>query len=91
MTVTAVTASIQAPTTAAPDAEISVIWTGPDTDRDFITITMPDADEGRYTSYAYTKDGSPAKFKTPAEPGTYEVRYVQSGKKVIARKTITIE
>ena len=90
VTVTAVEASLEAPATAAPDAEISVEWDGPNTNGDFITITDPNERESGYKGYQYTKDGAPATFKTPTEPGTYELRYVQGGQKVIARQTIDV-
>jgi len=85
-------ATISGPKTAKVGSEISVEWSGPPPAAgDFITITAPDASERTYKDYAYTKNGSPAKIEIPVEPSTYELRFVQNGKKVIARQTITVE
>lgn len=85
-------ASISGPETAKVGSEISVAWSGPTPAAgDFITITAPDASERSYQDYAYTKNGSPSKIEMPVEPGTYELRFVQNNKKVIARQTIILE
>ncbi len=72
--------AVGATVTVAPEipagSEFSVAWTGPDNDRDYLTIVEAGAREGAYTSYQYTRDGSPATLSAPAEPGAYEVRYV---------------
>ena len=85
-----VAATLETPATTSAGSEVIVAWTGPDTDGDFITITEPDAAELRYTSYAYTKDGTPSKLTAPLKPGSYEFRYVQGGKKVIARSSFAV-
>lgn len=85
-------ATIAGPRTAKVGSEISVEWSGPaPAAGDFITITAPDAAERSYKDYAYTKNGSPAKIEMPVEPGTYELRFVQNNKKVIARQMIVVE
>jgi Ca-activated chloride channel family protein len=81
---------VTAPATAIAGETISVAFTGPGGSGDFITVTAPDATENKYTSYAYTKDGSPAKIRMPLDAGAYEIRFVQGNKKVIARQPITV-
>ena len=90
VTLSDVSVTLNAPSRVAPAADVRVEWTGPQYHRDFVTITKADAGEGRYTSYKYTRDGSPAVIKAPKEPGTYEVRYVLGGKRVVARRPITV-
>ena len=52
-----------------------------------MTIVKSDADAGEYGSYAYTRDGSPARLQAPEEPGSYEVRYIMDQDKVILGRT----
>ncbi|MGD2132868.1 MAG: VWA domain-containing protein [Maricaulaceae bacterium] len=88
--VTASAATLTAPDTATVGAHLDVAWTGPDADRDWITVVAPDMPDNRYTDYAYTRDGSPLNIRMPLDPGTYELRYVLRGQEVIARKPIEI-
>lgn len=74
--VTAVEATLEVPEAVPAGSEFEVIWTGPDNVRDFITIVEVGADEGTYTSYAYTRNGSPSTISAPDGLGTYEIRYV---------------
>lgn len=66
-------------------------WVGPNGDRDYITIVPAEAKDGKYTSYAYTRDGSPAKLHAPMTPGDYELRY-QSDREggVFARRPLKV-
>ncbi len=85
-------ATISGPKIAKVGSEISVEWSGPaPASGDYITITEPDAPERNYKDYAYTKNGSPSKIEMPVDPGSYELRFVQNSKIVIARQTITVE
>ncbi len=90
ISVTAAGATLTGPESAAAGRTISIPWTGPKQNRDYITIVKPDAPDQAYNDYAYTRNGSPAEIKTPLEPGAYEVRYVQDSKKVLTRTPITI-
>jgi len=92
ITVTPQSASISAPKTIRVGQAFTVDWEGPKTSSTFVTITAPDARESRYTSYAYTKNKtSPSTLYGPVEPGDYEVRFVQKGKKVLARQAVTVK
>ncbi|MBV7392910.1 vWA domain-containing protein [Mameliella sediminis] len=72
VTVTDVAATLAAPDTAAAGAPLTVEWTGPDYQGDYIAVGIPGE---RYISYTYTREGSPLQVTMPAEPGTYELRY----------------
>ncbi len=76
LTVTEATGTLDAPQEAVAGADISVVWTGPDNDRDFITVVEAGADEGEFAAYTYTREGSPLEVRVPDEPGAYEVRYL---------------
>lgn len=93
MTVTAVTAELTAPATAAPGSEVEVGWTGPNYKGDFLGIGKAEATgSGQWTSYAYTKNGSPAILKMPEDPGTYLIRYfLNQDRKEIAAVSIVVE
>ena len=76
---------------------LTVVWSGPADEGDFITVVPPDAPDGRYLTYAYVPEaegestGSVA-FPMPATAGDYELRYVSPSreKQVLARAALTI-
>jgi len=76
VTLTPVTASLEAPEAIVPGGRFQVAWQGPDNPQDYITIVEAGAAEGSYTGYWRTNRGSPAQLDAPAEPGEYELRYV---------------
>ena len=90
ISVTAATASLDAPETAKAGEPVAIAWEGPGEQGDWITVVDPDEAENRYTDYAYTKK-NPVEIRMPAEPGVYELRYTLKGQKAIARKPIAIE
>ncbi|SEW15775.1 Ca-activated chloride channel family protein [Cognatiyoonia koreensis] len=76
ITLLPVEASITAPAEAPAGAEISVAWTGPDYDSDFIGIGKADAEGGnQWENYTRTSDGSPLMLLVPTEPGDYLIQY----------------
>jgi Ca-activated chloride channel family protein len=90
ITLSATTATLEAPTSAAAGDTISVGWQGPDYRNDFIGIGPVDDPDG-YSNYAYTRDGSPVRLEMPTEPGSYEIRYfVNQNRTVIARHPIDV-
>ena len=93
ITLTEVTATLDAPARIALGEEITVGWQGPDYDRDFIAIATPGARDTGFETRAYTGNGNPAGFKVPAVPGLYELRYAanDNGTRVIARQPLTVE
>ncbi len=92
ITLTEVTAALDAPASLPAGSEISVGWDGPDYDRDFIAIARPDAPDTGFEVRAYTGNGNPARFRAPATPGDYELRYVgnDNGTRVLARQPLTL-
>lgn len=89
ITVTDVSVTLDVPETAPAGADIPVGWTGPDYKGDYITVSKPDEDG--YQTYTYTREGAPLDLTMPADPGTYEVRYVMAqDKTVLATQTIEV-
>ncbi len=83
--------TISAPLEIPAGQRFEVKWTGPDGDRDYLTIVLADAPDGNYASYSYTRDGSPLSIHAPIAPGKYEIRY-QSDREsgVFARRAISV-
>lgn len=67
--------------------QFDVTWTGPNGDRDYITIVAPGATEWTNEPYFYTVDGNPGKLTAPAAPGPYSLWYVQGTDEQILFKT----
>ncbi|MEE2690385.1 MAG: VWA domain-containing protein [Pseudomonadota bacterium] len=89
--VAAAEATVSAKTQAVAGEEVEVVFTGPPAGSgDYLTVVKPDDPETKYLDYAYAKNGSPAKIRMPLEAGAYEIRFVQGGKKVLARQAITV-
>jgi hypothetical protein len=86
--ITAVSATVKAPTTAPAGGQITVEWTGPNNERDYVGIGDPN---GRpYLDYKYTRNGSPLKLAVPEKPGNYEVRYfLGAGDTIVASQAFT--
>ncbi len=86
-------ASVEAPATAPAGSKIKIAWTGPNNERDFITVVAPTAEKGAYTEYFNTKSTEPdeAALQLPTRPGTYEIRYVVGGSnETLVKRTITV-
>lgn len=82
-------ATISGPESAVAGATVPVEWSGPDGKGDYISVSVPD--ERGYATYTYTRDGSPLQLKMPAQPGSYELRYIRSdGNAVLATRPITV-
>ena len=98
ITVTAVTASLEAPSEADAGSNIKIYWTGPNNHRDYITIVKADAEEGTYSKYSYLnkskedRDGKQyLNFSVPEEDGLYEIRYLTAqDKKTLARHPLQV-
>ncbi|PQA88043.1 VWA domain-containing protein [Hyphococcus luteus] len=91
VTVTEATASLSAKETAVAGETISVEFTGPKAAQgDWLTVVAPDAPGNKFNDYHYTKNGSPGSLRMPLDAGDYEIRFIQGGKKVLARKPIMV-
>lgn len=75
ITLKSVTASMEVKESIYTDKYFTVEWQGPGNDRDYITIVKPDAKEGSWKNYTYTRWGNPLKIRAPKEAGNYELRY----------------
>jgi Ca-activated chloride channel family protein len=90
--VTPVEAKVQAPPSADAASEFEVSWQGPGYNSDHIAIARPDQNPASKIYYTYTRSGNPLKLQAPAEPGTYEVRYILGqDHKLLAKTTIEIK
>ncbi|HEV7608871.1 MAG TPA: VWA domain-containing protein [Steroidobacteraceae bacterium] len=88
---TGASASVSAPATVAAGATFEVKWTGPNNERDYVTIGEITPGGRLYLDYKYSRQGSPVKLAAPDKPGNYEVRYILGvGDTVIARQSITV-
>lgn len=76
---------------------LTVRWTGPADNGDFIALARPEQKDGDYLTYSQmiesgTKNGI-ATLAAPATAGTYEVRYVnpRRGDAVLARAPVAVQ
>ena len=90
-------ATVSAPGSVSAGAQFEVSFTGPLNQRDYISLTDPDAPNADYRyGYQYTSRGGAAqtvKIMAPIEPGEYAVRYVLAGKpgdRDLAAATFTV-
>lgn len=92
ISVVEISATLSAPETASAGEQLVIEWTGPDYASDHIAIYAANAAfDARYITYTYTREGSPLRLQMPADPGDYEIRYIQNqGKKTLARTPITV-
>jgi len=86
ITVTAATATLDAPKSVAHGASFQVTWTGPDGPGDYVTIVPVGAAQGTYLEYFYTYVGSPGTLKAPDQAGDYEVWYVTGQQEVVLQR-----
>jgi Ca-activated chloride channel family protein len=92
ITVTATTATVDAPAGVSKGAQLQVAWTGPNGPGDYITIVPSGATEWTSQfSYANTNAGSPATITAPDASGDYEIWYVAGqDSTVLARRPIKV-
>ncbi len=79
-------ATLDAPPTAPSGSELTVNWTGPDNQGDYIAIAAPTQPGNRQESYKYTNQGTPLAVKVPDAPGQYELRYIQGQSRSILQR-----
>ncbi|MEM9080451.1 MAG: VWA domain-containing protein [Verrucomicrobiota bacterium] len=93
ITLTEVGATLSAPETATAGSSVSIEWTGPGYQSDYITIVPKDYADNKWMKYVYTKDAElTIQVVAPAEPGPCEVRYIMGqSKEVMARIPIEIK
>jgi len=76
ITVSPVSATLSAPSEGAAGGSLTLDWTGPDYDADFIGIGLAGATgPGQWERYVYTREGSPVTLELPEAAGDYVIRY----------------
>ena len=91
LTVTAVSATLEAPPSAPAHDAVSVSWEGPGNPLDYVVIVPVGSDNATSGPYAYVSRGKTLRIATPEEPGDYELRYVTSGKNLtLGKRAIAI-
>ncbi len=84
-----VTASFKVPATAPAGSTLNVAWTGPNYRDDYISVAKVGSAGKTEVNYTRLSTGNPVKLLLPAEPGTYEVRYIQQqSHKILASEKI---
>jgi hypothetical protein len=71
----AVATTLEFPASARAGGTLSVAWTGPGKQGDFISIDGVGAPDRKYGSYAYAEQDKSIEVRVPDEPGDYLVRY----------------
>ncbi len=94
LTVSAATATLTVPPQAEAGEPLTIAWAGPAGAGDYLDIVPADvtAASGEIT-YAYTRDGNPAKLSAPGKPGAYQIRYLlegPGGRKVLASAPLAV-
>jgi len=86
------TASLSAPDEVILGANVTVQWTGPRNQEDYVSIASDGTPDGRYDSFSYLGKGSSVVVVAPVTAGRAELRYVSGqGGKVLARRPIKIK
>ncbi|MEZ5751637.1 MAG: VWA domain-containing protein [Paracoccaceae bacterium] len=85
-------ASLNAPATGGVGSTVTVTWSGPDAEGDYLSTARGGDPALDWITYSYVRDGSPLALRLPPEPGTYVIRYVLSGGvgHVLAEVPITV-
>ncbi|MCI2398489.1 VWA domain-containing protein [Aliiroseovarius subalbicans] len=87
-------ATVMAPDTAPAGSLVSVQWTGPDEDNDYLASADADMSGSYWHHYEYSRnsENGAVLVRMPPEPGSYEIRYVRraGGNKVLARRVIEV-
>lgn len=81
-----------AATSAPASSSLSIAFTGPMEDDDFLRITGPDGERLETDSWVWVRDGNPLSMRLPSEPGRYAVAYVwaKGGDRSIATAAIEV-
>lgn len=97
-TVTKITATVEGPAMVATGASFAISWSGPNNRGDWLTIITPGSRPQAYGSYVDAAAGRvdagtgnrSATLRAPAQPGRYELRYVQQGTHIIGTHAIEV-
>jgi Ca-activated chloride channel family protein len=90
-TVLSATASLEADAQIPSGRTLVVDWTGPNNQRDYISVAEASMPESGYLAYTYVENGNPLELNMPDAPGDYELRYVQGqSNTVLARRPVQV-
>jgi Ca-activated chloride channel family protein len=94
LAVSAAAARLTVPANAEAGEPMTIAWQGPAGTGDYLDIVPSSHTEttGEIT-YAYARDGNPAKLTAPGKSGGYLIRYVlegPGGRQVLASSTLTV-
>ena len=82
-------ATLDVPETVAPGATFAVNWTAEVTGGDQrITLAAPDQADFTWIAMKAAADGPPLEFQAPAEPGFYEIRFLDIGRQEVLSRVI---
>lgn len=90
ISVTAFVGSLDGPDSVAGGIEFNVVWTGPGTPGDYITIEPVGATEYQHESYFSATQHSNNMLTAPLTAGPHELWYVAADKTVMLREPITV-
>jgi len=93
ITVSPVSATLSAPSEGAAGGSITLDWTGPNYEGDYIGIGRVGATgPGQWEGYVYTREGSPVTLALPDAAGDYVIRYfLDQDRTEIASTPITLK
>jgi hypothetical protein len=91
ITVTPVTATLEAPASAPARASVTVTWEGPGNATDYVILLPVGAANDASGSYAYVSRGKELRIATPDTPGEYELRYLTGNRRLtLGKRAIAI-
>ncbi|MEM9709908.1 MAG: VWA domain-containing protein [Pseudomonadota bacterium] len=83
--------AVEASSEAEAGTSIVVAWRGPDAPLDYVSVAEIGSAGGDAINRTRTQDGSPLRLQMPADPGTYELRYVlYNGRAILAAAPIEV-
>jgi Ca-activated chloride channel homolog len=95
LTVTASPASLVAPPSTRKGSSISVNWTGPNRQGDYVDLVPKGYSKtSGELAYFYTSTGPSGSLKAPDKAGDYEIRYVleaPGGRRILATAPLKVE
>jgi hypothetical protein len=91
LTVTPVSATLEAPASAPARAVVNVTWEGPGNPTDYVILLPAGATNDATGNYANVARGKELRIATPDAPGEYELRYLTGNQRItLGKRAITI-